>query len=388
LILLDELGGGTDPVAGAALAQAILEKMLETKRCRIAVTTHSLQLKSLPLKDNRFHSAAVLLSNENSRDSKYKLPSFQLSYGSIGDSYGLGAASRCVPNLPDDVMQRASDLIVGQEGKGEMIRDINNALEKEREVASIATLDALNMKSDACLARDGTIALARAYKTHFSRLENRLDSIFSKLQEENSSEEYTLIGETLSEVRLMKKKVKTHEEILAEKGLKGIPALYSFREDETVVIVKKGEWEGSTATVIAVDSNDVGNVNGKVPWNQVTVVPSFDWNHIEHDNEQVVTSLTFRRDEIALWDYGDYESEMNYEPQLNQVRSITESNQRLNDILSTIETKTKPINKGVHNKGVTKRKTFSSAQERKIARAEAKKSEKNDKKKSKKRRKK
>jgi DNA mismatch repair protein MutS2 len=41
LVLMDELGAGTDPTASGAIAQAVLEKLLESERCRIVATTHS-----------------------------------------------------------------------------------------------------------------------------------------------------------------------------------------------------------------------------------------------------------------------------------------------------------------------------------------------------------
>ena len=52
LVLMDELGSGTDPNQGVAIAQAILEALLETGS-RVAITTHYLQLKQLAASDNR-----------------------------------------------------------------------------------------------------------------------------------------------------------------------------------------------------------------------------------------------------------------------------------------------------------------------------------------------
>ena len=384
MVLLDELGGGTDPVAGAAIAQAILEKILETNRCRIILTTHSLQLKAIPLSDTRFQSAAVLLSDKIiSNERKYKLPSFQLSYGSIGDSYGLGAASRCSPSLPNDVLTRASDLIIGQEGTGEMMRNINDALEKEKALAAHATAEAFDLREDARLARDGTIALARAYMTHFSRLENRLENIFLELEKDKSKDSYDVIGETLSEIRLIKKLIKTDEELLAERGLKSIPPVYNFREGEMVVIVKAGERDGTTATVIAVDSKVLrattipdSTVDVNIPWSEVTVMPSFDWTSNIYSPDGSNPTLTFRPGEIALWDYSDYDTEFNQNSEQMNVRSVQESSQRLQDILSKIDTPsaaTTGSKKLSGNKKGEPTNSYTSAHQRKAAKAELKK---------------
>jgi Fe-S cluster assembly ATPase SufC len=58
LVLLDEIASGTDPAQGAALAQAVLERMLEAGP-RMVITTHYAQLKALATVDKRFAIAAM-----------------------------------------------------------------------------------------------------------------------------------------------------------------------------------------------------------------------------------------------------------------------------------------------------------------------------------------
>jgi DNA mismatch repair protein MutS2 len=58
LVLMDEIGSGTDPAQGVALAQALLEALLATG-ARTALTTHYLQLKDLAAADSRFEVAGM-----------------------------------------------------------------------------------------------------------------------------------------------------------------------------------------------------------------------------------------------------------------------------------------------------------------------------------------
>ena len=118
MVLLDELGSSTDPASGSAIARAILEYLIETgnanncaSNCRVIATTHSPQLKMLPLSDDRFRCASVLLHDRsssicdgastflNQNADFLRHPSFKLSYDVSGDSYLLGAATRCEPPL-------------------------------------------------------------------------------------------------------------------------------------------------------------------------------------------------------------------------------------------------------------------------------------------------
>ena len=398
MILLDELGGGTDPVAGAAIAQAILEKILESNRCCIVVTTHSLQLKSFPLDNPRFHSAAVLLSDEVIKDRNYKLPTFELAYGSIGDSYGLGAASRASPSLPDDVLSRISDLIVGQEGKGEMMRKINDALENEKSRARLATEDAFEFLEDARLARDGTISLAKAYETRFRRLENRLESIYQELLKDGEKKSYEIIGESLSEIRIQKRLVIRDSEVLAERGLKKIPPTYNFRKGETIVIIKEGELDGMTGTVVSVDSKEISDeidtdlpVECSTTWSEVGVILSHDWrdeyfdvdtkSDTDHEKKDYFpTPLKFLPNEIAIWDYDVNDYNLGQESSTSRnmaTTSVQQSSQRLQKILNSIDLKPKSNSAMQPKSKNTKenaKNSYQSARQRKAAKANLKKS--------------
>ena len=131
LVLLDELGGGTDPNAGAAIAQSILEVLISNQSsCKIVATTHSPQLKVLSVNDSRFHCASVLMNSDKTN------PTFQLSYGTTGESFALEAARRANPSLPDHVLDRAAELM--NRGEADAVDSLNHylsALENEQQAA-------------------------------------------------------------------------------------------------------------------------------------------------------------------------------------------------------------------------------------------------------------
>jgi len=134
LVLIDELGSGTDPVEGAALGGAILEAL--TLRGSLSVaTTHLGALKELATEVDGVVNASLQF------DSVALAPTYRLIKGIPGRSYGLSIARRLA--LPDDVLERAEARLPSGE------RDVNALLseleareaslaERERKAAEIA----------------------------------------------------------------------------------------------------------------------------------------------------------------------------------------------------------------------------------------------------------
>ena len=87
LVLLDEVGAGTDPSEGTALATALLKALADRARLTIA-TTHFGELKALKYGDGRFENASVAFNPETLS------PTYELLWGIPGRSNALAIATR------------------------------------------------------------------------------------------------------------------------------------------------------------------------------------------------------------------------------------------------------------------------------------------------------
>ncbi|MEA5595800.1 endonuclease MutS2 [Rivularia sp. UHCC 0363] len=104
LVLLDEVGAGTDPVEGSALAIALLRYLADHSLLTIA-TTHFGELKALKYQDERFENASVEF-NEATLS-----PTYRLLWGIPGRSNALAIASRL--GLKAEVIEKAKDEMGG-----------------------------------------------------------------------------------------------------------------------------------------------------------------------------------------------------------------------------------------------------------------------------------
>ncbi len=119
LVLLDELAIGTDPVQGAALAQAILEHLVSLKSL-VIVTTHYEALKLLSTEGESFRNGAVEYDEEAER------PTYRLRYDMPGSSSAIQIAAKL--GLPQVLVERAKELT------GEQHRRLEDAITRlERE---------------------------------------------------------------------------------------------------------------------------------------------------------------------------------------------------------------------------------------------------------------
>ena len=128
LVLMDEVGSGTDPAEGGALAQAVLIEL--TRRGTLTVaTTHLGQLKLLAAQEPGVVNASLQFDSIELR------PTYRLLKGIPGRSYGLAIAKRL--GFPGDIISSAESFVPKSERDAAQL--LNELEEKDREMT-----DALN----------------------------------------------------------------------------------------------------------------------------------------------------------------------------------------------------------------------------------------------------
>ncbi len=130
LILLDEFGAGTDPAQGAALAQAVLDGLLD-KDATVMAATHFPALKTYALTREKARAASVLF------DPSTKRPLFRLAYDQVGASQALDVARE--HGLPESILRRAEQyLLMDGEDTSALIERLNVlAVKREQEIDTL-----------------------------------------------------------------------------------------------------------------------------------------------------------------------------------------------------------------------------------------------------------
>lgn len=119
LVLIDEIAADTDPTEGAAIAVAVLERLVE-RHVRVGVTTHLDDVKAIAITDDRFVNARMSIDPRTMR------PSYELQLGTAGISNALEMARQS--GLPEDVLDRAQQHL----REGSKLSVALAALEEER----------------------------------------------------------------------------------------------------------------------------------------------------------------------------------------------------------------------------------------------------------------
>lgn len=145
LVLLDELGAGTDPQEGSALARAILSHLVERRICTVG-TTHYSELKAYAYATPGVQNASVEFDLESLR------PTYRLMIGLPGRSNALAIAQRL--ELPEEILASARGLVAPSESN---IEDMLEAIQGERDAARDERLAAQREREAAEQARDAAL---------------------------------------------------------------------------------------------------------------------------------------------------------------------------------------------------------------------------------------
>ncbi len=133
LVLLDELGTGTDPDEGAALGAAVLEYLLE-RRVPTLVTTHIGKLKEFAFRNARVENASVEF------DAETLAPRYRLLVGTPGESKALYIARRL--GLPVSIVDRAGARLERRDKEtAELFGEVRRAREEAERLRSKAEAD-------------------------------------------------------------------------------------------------------------------------------------------------------------------------------------------------------------------------------------------------------
>ena len=255
LVLLDELGSGTDPVEGAALAQSVTE-YLQMKGAPAIITSHFSEMKKLAYETRGIENAFVEF------DEKTLAPTYRLFIGVAGNSNAFNICRRF--GMPDVILGRAIQLknespLHNMEEVMERLNSQSRDMNREKEEVDKTLRQAEELKNSLESARD-----------EFYR---RKDSILEKAREEAETMKRDLRVQSEAIIKDLKKNAaamnrnKLGDKISDIRGkIDGlnVPGKENRREKLPKDQVKKGTW-------VYIDTIDSEGTIASVSRNQVQV---------------------------------------------------------------------------------------------------------------------
>ncbi len=274
LVLLDEIGSGTDPLEGSALAIALLKEFADKSDITLA-TTHYGDIKALKYDDHRFENVSVAFDEYSFK------PKYILNWGIPGRSNALSISKRI--GIDEKILKEAASYLKPKEV--ENINNIIKGLEEERIKQQSAAESAAELIARTEILHD---ELKRNYEfqkinaekiqenerkklsRHIISAKKEVNRLIKKLKDQNiNGEETRIIGNRLKEIETKHLNQKKSEKSISWNPKIGdVVKIKSLNNNgEITNIDKKGEFFevkcGSFRSTLTI--NDFEGLNGEKP---------------------------------------------------------------------------------------------------------------------------
>lgn len=185
LVLIDEIGSGTDPEEGTALAMALLESLTD-KKCLTVVTTHQSALKAFAFQTEGVENASMEF------DVRTLQPTYHFRVGVPGSSYAFEIAQRM--GLPKNLNERARELVGSQKDKLEgLIIELENRVQHFKELEQEANIKETQLR--------GLTKLYREMKEELDRNQKKIKREAAREAEKIVNEANASVERTIREIK-------------------------------------------------------------------------------------------------------------------------------------------------------------------------------------------
>ena len=239
LVLLDELGAGTDPIEGAALAMSILEE-LNDRRCICVSTTHYSEIKAFAMTHEGMENASMEF------DIDRLCPTYRLYIGIPGKSNAFEISSRL--GLPNSIIDKAKGFLKGEDVRFEDIissaQSQHRIAEEERKMAEEARAELEKLRADA------------------ERERRKLDEDRNRLQAKAKEDAKRIVADTKREMEKLIVEIRSIKDIDRSAADRAIQAARdTLRATETAVNEKEAiKKEDNTKPPKTVRAGDTVNI--------------------------------------------------------------------------------------------------------------------------------